>query len=242
MNMASLRFQPPWWAVCGVVIGAGFLGMLGAWQVQRAQAKQALLDQVAASAQAPTQELGALMPAADRITHVRVSGRYEGERQLLLDNQSHQQRPGYQVWTPLRLAGGGLVLVNRGWIPLTNRAEPPALPAPEDLQTITGYWQPLPQAGMQLATAPCVKAAKFPQIVNYPKAEDLACILGEPVRSGELLLDASMPAGYVRTWTFDNGFPPSRHYGYAVQWFALAATLIVLFIKLNLKRVERQHE
>lgn len=241
--MMSWRFQPPWWAVCGVIVGVGCLSALGTWQVHRGQAKQVLLDQVALSAHAPLQDFNGQQMVADSITHVRVSGRYEATRQLLLDNQSHAQKPGYQVWTPLRLASGEMILVNRGWIPLTNRAQLPALPAPEEPQQLTGYWQALPQAGMRLASTPCAKAVTFPQIVNYPSVEELACLYGEPVSSGELLLDQSASDGYVREWTFDNGFPPTRHYGYALQWFALAVTLLIIFLKLNLKRVENtKHE
>lgn len=234
--MSTWRFQPPWWAVVGVLAGASSFCTLGTWQIHRAQAKQALLNQYSASAQVPTQVFESKAAVADVITHVKVSGRYEAARQLLLDNQSHQQRPGYQVWTPLRLHSGELIVVNRGWIPLTNRAALPALSAPLELQQITGYWQPLPKAGMRLGPVACVKATVYPQLVNYPTAQDLSCLFGEPVVSGELLLDADQAAGYVRVWNFDSGIPPSRHYGYAVQWFALAVTLVIIFLKLNLKR------
>jgi surfeit locus 1 family protein len=238
--VATWRFQPSWWAVCGVVAGVACLSTLGLWQVHRGQDKQALLDQYAASTQAPTRPLDTKAEITT-ITHVKVSGRYEGSRQLLLDNQSHQQRPGYQIWTPLRLDSGALILVNRGWVPLTQRAHPPELPVPQGMQQLTGYWQSLPKAGMQAAPAPCAKATVYPLIVNYPTATDLACLFGEPVESGQLLLDADLPHGYVRAWTFDNGFPPSRHYGYALQWFALAATLLIIFLKLNLQR-NKPHE
>lgn len=241
--MASWRFQPPLWAVSGAVAGVAVLCALGAWQIYRAQAKQSLLDAYAASAQAPVQPLQIDRMATDKMIHVAVSGRYDAERQLLLDNQSYEQKPGYQVWSPLRLEGGELVLVNRGWVPLTNRNELPVLPAPDGMQHLTGYWQPLPKAGLKLARLPCVKMQKFPQIVNYPSADELSCFLGDTVPDGELLLDPDMPAGYVRAWTFDNGFPPMRHYGYAVQWFALALTLVVIFLKLNLKRIQgAKHE
>ena len=234
--MAAWRLQPPWWAVLGVLAGVSLFCTLGTWQIHRAQAKQALLDRYAASAQVPTQPFAIKAAVAGAITHVKVRGHYEAARQLLLDNQSHQQRPGYQVWTPLRLHSGELMMVNRGWIPLTNRAALPVLSAPPELQQLTGYWQPLPKAGMRLAPVACVKATTYPQLVNYPTAQDLACLLGEPVVGGELLLDADQPAGYARVWNFDSGIPPSRHYGYAVQWFALATTLMVIFFKLNLKR------
>lgn len=233
---ATWRFRPPLWAALSVLAAVAFFCSMGMWQIHRGQAKQVLLDQYAVSVQAPPRVLDFKQPASAQITHVSVSGRYEGSHPLLLDNQSHQQRPGYQVWTPLRLESGELILVNRGWIPLTNRAELPTLPAPEGLQKITGYWQPLPVAGMKLAPAHCARAEKFPQIVNYPTAQEIACLIGESVQNGELLLDADMPDGFVRAWTFDNGLPPTRHYGYALQWFALALTLVIIFLKLNIKR------
>jgi surfeit locus 1 family protein len=39
----------------------------------------------------------------------------------------------------------------------------------------------------------------------------------------------------VRAWQ-PSTFPPERHLGYAITWFALAATVAVLFVALNLRR------
>jgi surfeit locus 1 family protein len=50
-----------------------------------------------------------------------------------------------------------------------------------------------------------------------------------------ILLDAGEPDGYVRNWA-PPGFPPMRHIGYAVQWFALALTLFVIYVVTNLRR------
>ena len=41
--------------------------------------------------------------------------------------------------------------------------------------------------------------------------------------------------GYVRAWSAP-GFPPMRHVGYAVQWFGLAAALLVIYIVTNFRR------
>ena len=57
----------------------------------------------------------------------------------------------------------------------------------------------------------------------------------KPVESRILLLDASSPDGYQRNWRPSVGFPPERHLGYAIQWFALAVTLIVIFVALSLE-------
>jgi surfeit locus 1 family protein len=50
-----------------------------------------------------------------------------------------------------------------------------------------------------------------------------------------VLLDPGEPDGYVRDWS-PPGFPPIRHIGYAVQWFALALTLFILWVVTNLRR------
>jgi surfeit locus 1 family protein len=39
----------------------------------------------------------------------------------------------------------------------------------------------------------------------------------------------------VRNWA-PPGFPPMRHIGYAVQWFALALTLFVIYVVTNTRR------
>jgi len=50
-----------------------------------------------------------------------------------------------------------------------------------------------------------------------------------------ILLDPKEPDGYARNWEAP-GFPPMRHIGYAVQWFALAAALLVIYIVTNVRR------
>ena len=54
-----------------------------------------------------------------------------------------------------------------------------------------------------------------------------------------VLLDPGEPDGYLRQWQ-PPGFPPIRHIAYAVQWFSLAAALVVIYIVTNLRRAERK--
>lgn len=232
-------FRPRWWSV-PLVLGVGALFVsLGAWQLGRAQQKlelQAAFSQAAAGGRivlgvrTPTPELLATHGAAAR-------GSYDTDRQLLLDNQSRDRVPGYRVWTPLRLDSGGWLLVDRGWVAANpDRRRLPSIGVSRAPREVQGYWRPLPEPGLRLDDDPCV-AKDFPRVVNYPTRAQLACVLGGEVADGVLLLEAAQPDGYVREWTLPNPVPPARHYAYAAQWFAFAATLLFLFVKYSLQRL-----
>lgn len=237
-------FRPKLWSVLGTVAGCALTVHLGLWQIGRAAEKKALDRQYAAAAQLPPVELkaGAVPLANLAAVAVTLRGEYLGERQLLLDDQVQADMPGYDVWTPLRLSGGGLVIVNRGWVPHgPNRQTLPPLPVPAGEVSVHGLWRSLPQPGIRLGVSGCAPGhvpANWPRIVLYPTSADLNCFYGEPVMAGEVLLAADAPDGYLRDWRQKGqGFPPVRHYAYAAQWFAFALTLLFLFVKLNLKRI-----
>jgi surfeit locus 1 family protein len=77
-------------------------------------------------------------------------------------------------------------------------------------------------------------------VLNFPTHAEIESVLGEAVESRILLLDPGRPDGFEREWRPSLGFGPERHLGYAIQWFALALTLVVIFIALSLKRSDGQ--
>lgn len=233
-----LSFRPPFWSWFATAPLLALLLALGAWQMRRAHEKEQLLAAYAAAAkQTPIELAGASAPPAGAVTvAAQARGRYVADRQFLLDNQSHRGQPGYQVWTPLRLSAGGLVLVNRGWVPLDPlRSTASTLPAPVDELIVRGLWRALPQPGLKLARPVAARPQKYPAVVEYPTPEDVTRLFGEPVADGILLLDPAEPGGFLRDWNPVGEFPPARHYAYATQWFALALTLLVIFVRMNLK-------
>lgn len=235
--MPGRRFAPPWWASLLVLGLSALMISLGVWQLQRGHAKQALQARYAQAQSAAPQELAraaAAMPGD--IQRIRVQGRYDAEHQLLLDNQGHEGRPGYHIWTPLKRALGDTVLVDRGWIAREARAAALAAPLPPDEIELQGYWRTLPVPGMRLAADNCHAAAAWPRLVQYPSIADLRCLYGEGVAAGLLLLDAAAPAGFVRDWQTAPELDPAKHWGYAFQWFAFTLTLWVLYLRLNWRR------
>ena len=71
----------------------------------------------------------------------------------------------------------------------------------------------------------------------FPRVADLERALGVPVESRIVLLDSERPDGYERDWRPALEFPPERHLGYAVQWFALAVVVFVIFVALSVQRL-----
>jgi surfeit locus 1 family protein len=218
------------------VVGVALFVALGRWQWHRAVYKRALADEFARGA-ALRVDLGARSTAAlARYSEVRVSGRYQPERQFLLDNLSYSGRPGYQVLTPLTLDDGRTLLVNRGWVPFTGSRQ--RLPdigfgAPPQVR-VSGRLDALPVTGISLGHAP-PSGTDWPRLASFPTMDELAGALGRPLEPRQLLLDANEPHGYVRDW-HPAGLGPERHISYAVQWWGMAALAAGLFVVLNLER------
>ena len=228
MNVSLQKLSTARGALLGLVVLAAvaMLARLGFWQLARGHEKQALIDGYEQAMKATPTLLNRVSGARppDRWTPVIIRGRYECDRQLLLDNQSQAEQAGYDVWTPLRSDDGALVIVDRGWIPRQPHpapASPPPAPA-----EVRGLWRALPVPGLRLNADNCSPQG-WPRIVEYPTAEDLRCLYGEVPLAGIVLLAPDANDGFVREWHPSPGFPPERHYAYALQWFALSLTLLI---------------
>lgn len=238
MRLAGRRFAPPLWAWVAVLPLLALLLWLGTWQVQRGQAKEGILAERAAARQAEPQSLPAAGGNAAALygRAVAAGGEYRDGRQILLDNQVSRGRVGYRVWTPLQLGDGRLVLVDRGWVAAgRDRSRTPNPSAPAGETAIRGIWRDWPEPGLRLEAPGACEQTGWPRVLNYPSYAQIACQYDAPVVNGLLLLAEDAPGGFARDWD-DLGLPPLRHYGYAVQWYALALAVAVLFVALNLKR------
>lgn len=231
------RFRPRLWSVILTLVGCALFIALGIWQIDRGQQKARADAQAAAADNAKPLDLVAaaagLSPPVQGAVAARAKGRYLATQQLLLDNQSNGDRVGYDVLTPLKMADGGILMVNRGWVPgHENRNKLPKVPVSAGLREVRGLWRTLPAPGLRLKVDNC-RARPWPRVVGYPTLADLRCLYGSKVRAGELLLAPAQTDGYVRKWTLGGGLSPLRHYSYAVQWFGFAALALFLFFRLN---------
>jgi surfeit locus 1 family protein len=214
---------------------------LGRWQLHRAEEKRALYA-LFDSGKDATRAIDAATPRLPRYQHVDAVGSYDSEHQILIDNMSNAEgRAGYYVITPFALRGGAWILVNRGWVPVgASRAVKPDIAVSAQEREIRGRTDEMPRAGMQLGERVPL-APPYPVVANFPTHAEIAALLREgswAPAANLVLLDPSEPDGYLRQWQ-PPGFPPVRHIAYAVQWFALAAALTVIYFVTNFRRAGR---
>lgn len=231
------RFAPSLAATLAVLAGLALLLWLGSWQLERAGQSRAQLAAYAGGDAAPRP----LPPAVQaggvpRYARVRLTGRYLPQRQFLLDNMTHAGVAGFRVLTPFLTDGGDTVLVDRGWVaPGASRAALPAVEVGGEARELTGRLDALPRPGIE--TGAGASGGRWPRVVGFPKLAELSAALERSLYPQIVLLDAQASDGYLRDWR-PGGMPPERHVGYALQWFALAATLLAGYVAASLRRRE----
>ena len=228
---AGPSWRRPALATAILVVGVPLFISAGFWQLARAEEKSALLAELDAAVHQPVStDLRPDTSLRDhRYRRFRVSGRYDNEHQVLLDNMTDRGANGYQVLTPLRM-DGWTVLVNRGWVPAdADRRRLPEIAVAENSRTLVGRLSHLPAPGLRLAGGESA-SGRWPRRMLFPERAELETALGTDLPEFQLLLEADQDAGYRRDWQVvapDSG--PAKHRGYALQWFSFAALTVIFY-------------
>lgn len=218
--------------------------LLGNWQLRRGHEKTGRAERLAALAARPPVDLNtARLDAAELPDRrVRARGRFDNARTVLLENRPHggaDGRSGFLVLTPLRLADGGTsVLVLRGWLPrdAQDRTRIAPFPTPDGEVTLEGTALAGVPRVYSLGQDPSAEAGR-----KIRQNVDLAAFARE---TGAPLLPLVMQQatdtgdGLARDWPRPD-FGADRHFGYAAQWFGLAALTVVLVAVLGWRRARR---
>lgn len=234
LNLGRWQFRPGVWPTLAAVAFAVLTFSLGNWQMDRAAYKRSLQAQMDAGAHAPVMPVGEAPVTKAQMVYrqVSVQGVFDPRYQILLDNRIHDGVAGYHVLTPLILEGGHrALLVNRGWIPVgKNRSALPLIPTPQARVKITG-----------LATDPDTRyfelgsAAPQGRVWQNLRFKSYAAWSGLDLQPFVLQQSNDSGDGLIRAWPRpDTGV--ATHLSYAMQWYGLTATLIVLWLVLNVKR------
>lgn len=227
-----------------VLLVAAVCVRLGFWQLDRLEQKQASNAVLATRMEAEPLLLEGDVRDTVGLRYRRVTayGEWDGAHSIVLPGRAYQGSPGAHVLTPLRLADGSAVLVNRGWVGAADAATvPDSLFRLAGTDTVEGQIEPFPGHEASLAA----RAAPVPSDGAFRRAW---FAIDEPALRAQFpypLVDVAirwLPAEGVRG-------PPVRlapplldegpHLGYAIQWFAFAAIAIIGWLAMILRRERR---
>ncbi len=206
---------------------------LGIWQLDRLAERRAFNAHVL-SVQAMTP---LPLPANGDLTAmeyraVTASGTYDFQNQVAIRNQYNGIQPGYHLLTPLRLADGEAVLVDRGWIPAEGNSSPDAWhqydqPGPINVQGIIRLGQIQPTFGSDAdpTLTPEQTRLDFWIYVNLNRiAEQIPySILPVYIQLNPDPARTDPPVPIQPTLDLSEG----PHMSYAIQWFSFSVLFIL---------------
>jgi cytochrome oxidase assembly protein ShyY1 len=214
-----------------VIVVAVVCVRLGFWQLDRLEGRRYYNDLFRRGMQAAPANLEQVLSSADGATlidrRVVAEGRYDPAREMILYGRTLDDRPGNDVLTPLVLADGRAVIVDRGWVPFEMDTPPVADAAPPggDVR-VEGLLAPNEPGGSDNAGEVGGAASTFTTV---------------DLRSIGAQLPYELVPWYVKLQTQtpaqpEGGLPIAEpppeltngpHLGYAIQWFSFATIAVV---------------
>jgi surfeit locus 1 family protein len=224
-------------AFAGILLTAS----LGWWQWERGHERTAVHDAIEAQAHSATvgaRELLAVPGGDTRLVNrpVVLAGEWLPDRTIYLDNRQMNSVPGFYVVTPLRIAGSqAVVLVQRGWVQrnFEARTSLPAIQTPTGTVEVRGILAPPPAKLYAFTTE---EAGPIRQNLDLGA---FRLETGLPLLALSVQQTGAPSEGLLRQWP-EAGSGAERNYGYAFQWWAMAALIAILYVWFQLVVPRRQ--
>lgn len=224
--MKRVSRYPGWVPTLAAILGLSLTLSASYWQFGRAREKAELRQQYQLRQAMPPLDLRAGVPSLETVSYrkVLVTGRFEAEKAILLDNKLRAGAAGYEIVVPLRISGSDRhVLINRGWVERgRERSDLPVIDVPEDVVRIIGTAIVPGRGALELSDE--IVEGRVWQNLNlsrYRERQQLD-ILDFVVNE-----ESEQDDGIDRNRQ-EPGFGIRTHQSYAVQWL-LFATLIIFF-------------
>jgi len=214
---------------------------LGFWQRDRAHQKEALQAHITQFENAPAEPIGSAPLALKDIEfhRVRVRGSFVADKVVYLDNRPYNDQPGFYVVMPFKLADGGYVLVNRGWLPRNIN----------DRTVIAPYVTPPGQIEIEgIARADATRAFELGQGGSAPHQSirqnlDLGAYAAEtglPLQPFVIQQLSDDGDKLVRDWPAPDT-DVERNYGYMLQWWGMAIAALTFGLYAARRAAKQEH-
>jgi len=246
LQIGNYLFAPKLIPTLASIVLVPFLASLGFWQLDRADQKREIDNGVKdAQAKSPLNlnQFKGNYFSKEIYRTASITGQYDNQHQFLLDNRTHQGKAGYHVLTPFLIDGTNkTIIINRGWIGYQGtRDNIPDISIDENTRNIMGVMKQQGRAivlndgsdtnigyekQQQLRNSKLIQSVQLPVLAKQLDSDLLPIIIE---------LEKTDKTGFIREWQPYYG-SIDKHHAYALQWFAMAGILFMLFIKLNTKR------
>ncbi|MEX1263584.1 MAG: SURF1 family protein [Actinomycetota bacterium] len=214
--------------------------MLGLWQLDRLEERRELNDRFAAglaTAPAPLQDLLADASALEYRRAI-ATGRYDTEHEVILYGRTLNGQAGNHVLTPLVLADGRAVIVDRGWVPFEMDEPPVSAATPPSgevevegalLAGRAGGAGEIQPGAERVTTVRTVDIEAIARDVPYELVPWFLQLRTQSPAAGSLPVPEPAPE-----------LTEGPHLGYAFQWFAFAVIAAVGYVILVRREVKEQ--
>lgn len=206
------------------VIFLPILISLGFWQIERADEKHSIISEISKVKRAPALPWHAtnLLP----YQLVTVEGSFDENRYWLLDNQVRRGKVGFDVIMPF-VSKGTMILVNRGWVEgdLSRRTLPSFETPLGTLKITARTYKPF----VKLEAYDKGKKVDWPRIIGNLNIAGMAADI--KINHSEYILRLQQDSsGALHTGWPEINVSAAKHKGYAVQWFAMAFALLLMYV------------
>lgn len=213
---------------------------LGNWQLSRAHEKESRQEKLDLLSKEPAVVLPDTPVELEDFQYrqVEARGEYLPEYTIYLDNKIHRGMAGYQLITPLRIGKSSMhVLVNRGWVAASrDRSILPDVPVARGEHSVSGTATKATQKTLELSQE--VVAGKVWENLDLERYRRVTGLKLQPIM---ILQKDELNDGLVRDWVRpDSG--SLKNLGYAMQWFAMAAAVLTIYLVLSVKRERDKKE
>ena len=211
------------------------LVVLGVWQLQRKQEKEAFLAGLQQSiTAAPVALTAGAIPA--ELTRLRLTGQYLPARSVPVrvtiaapKNMRELGGLGFFWMTPFAPDDGKIIFINRGFVPAGPDGRAPAIETPTGPQTIIGLVR-LPENQGPFAPADVPARGDY---FNREPAKLATAVGLSDIITGFFIDEERGPNALLAPVGLDAkalmARIPNKHLEYALTWFAFAITLLIIF-------------
>ncbi|CAH0992990.1 hypothetical protein SIN8267_03129 [Sinobacterium norvegicum] len=228
LSAVAFKFHPNFWLSLLFVACFSALVYLGIWQLHRAEEKQQIIIAEANHQQSQRDISSAANVDIASGQRVLINGNFSPRINFLLDNQMYHRQFGYLLFTPFYNSDRSAVYMTvRGWLRGSlDRKILPEIPANNSV-SVSGEAVSFTEKSFALADEQY--AQQWPAVIQTKDFENFQQYFDMPLYPYLIWLDAA-ESGVEKFERIVINVAPEKHQAYALQWFSMAAVLLLLYL------------